>query len=136
MVDKINVINQRISLERTYFEKLPRLQEQPKAVLDDEVIDFKLNNNRISFYFKRTLRAEPESIYKIYVLFSYESEIAADSIESLSKSGLLNEKFLMEKAPKIINSTSMCGVASQIIANITAINGGHPFIAPPVFIEK
>ena len=136
MIDKININNQKISLENVSFERLGRPSAQPKAIINDEILDFSLIGNKISFKYKRILEVIPSSIYKVSVLFSYESEIITESIELLKANNQFTKEYLESRAAKMVESTSLCAVASQIISNLTAINGNRPFISPPVFIKK
>lgn len=136
MSQKINVVNQKISLDEAQFKRLPPAKIPARAVLLDEILDFNLKGNTIGFKYKRLLKVDPESIYQVFVSFSYESEISEESAVVLRSAGKFNVEYLKEKAPSIAESTQLCSVASQIISNLTSINGGRPFISPPVFIKK
>ena len=136
MADKINVINQKMSLEEANFKRLPQSKGQLKALITDEILDFNLVGNKISFKYKRTVKVDPESLFNVFVLFSYESEITEESLNALKELNNFNKEYLESRANKMIESTSLCAVASQIITNLTAINGNHPFISPPIFIKK
>lgn len=131
-VKNIKLINQRIALENVIFVKKAFLQPSLKVVVKDEIGEIKINNQDISFVFKRKATLDPISVFEVDVCISYSSRISDDSYKLMldDKKTLVHDDLV-----KIINNTNIPQTASMIISNLTAVNGGNPLITAPVFVK-
>ena len=132
---QIQLINQAIALEKAQFVRLQQIKSKASAVIKDEILDFNFQIPYLSFIFRRSLKIQPESFFEVSVEFSYRAEISQNSIEELEKNGNLTKEFFGRQLEKIAENTNMIAVASNIISNLTSINGNHPVVTPPLFVK-
>lgn len=132
---QVQLINQIIALERANYSRLPMTKSKASAIIKDEILDFQFTKPTISFIFRRSVSVQPESFFQVSVEFSYKADLSQASMEELDKNGNLTKEFLEGHLQKIASNTNICAVASNIVSNLTAVNGNNPVVTPPLFIK-
>ena len=123
--------NQRINLERAVFNRVAPIQTSNgfKVIVSDEVKDLRVGNGDVEFKYVRNVRLDPNALFVVSVEFLYKATFD----ESLPRDKV--EKTITKEIELVINRTTMPSVASQIVANLTAINGGAPLVVNPSFVR-
>lgn len=132
-IKNFKLINQKISLEKAFFEKKNFVQETVNVIAFDRIENFQVIGQLIKFNFVRTVTLDPTSLFDVEVIFGYEAKIDDESFIAIT-----NEKreLKADDAIKFVNNTNIPQVAAMIIANLTSINGANPLITAPIFIKK
>lgn len=123
--------NQRINLEKVVFTRIAPVQATSnfKIVVLDEIKDLKVGNSDVEFKYLRSVKLDPNALFAVNVEFIYKATFD----EALPRDKV--EKTINRDIELIVNRTTMPSVASQIIANLTAVNGGAPLVVNPSFVK-
>lgn len=129
----INLIDQKIALEKAVFEREDFVENFPKVSIKDEIEKINIVNQSISFEFHRMVKLIPSSIFSVEIVFSYSSLIDNESFKMMQE-----DKKEIKKIDliNIVNNTNIPQTASMIISNLTCVNGANPLITPPMFIKE
>ena len=133
MDSNIILVNQVISLDSVSFQKKENLKGTFRVNATDVFSDLIINEDGISFKYKRHISLEPEALFDVSIVFSYSAKFdQTSSVAMKERNYVLNN----EHIEKIINNTTMPQTASLLVSNLTVTNGGNPLITQPHFIKN
>lgn len=129
----INLVDQKIALEKVLFERKDFVESFPKVDIKDKIEKVNISGQSINFEFHRVVKLIPSSIFTVEVVFSYSSIIENESFKMLQE-----EKRELKNADliNIVNNTNIPQTASMVISNLTCINSANPLVTPPMFIKE
>lgn len=121
-----------MNLENAIFNRVPPAQANGElnVLLEDRVDNIKVGLGEVEFNYIRNVKLNPYSLFDITLTFLYKATFD----ESFSKEKV--EEALKKNIEEVVNKTTMPAVASQIIANLTSVNGGAPLVVVPVFVKN
>jgi hypothetical protein len=131
--NNINLRNQKMALEKATFERKDFITKTIKVLVVDSIESLTINGQNLSFFVKRKVTLDPQSVFDLEIVFSYSASIDDESYKTMQSEG---KEFAENDYISIINNSYIPQTASMIISSLTSINGGNPLITPPVFCKN